>query len=428
MTAHPPDVAPVPVSSRQALRAACVGNAVEWYDFAIFGALGVVITPVFFPAEDSTSVLLAAFAVYATAFLVRPVGAVVFGRLGDARGRQAVLASVVLVMAGATAAVGLLPGHARIGALAGVAVVLLRMLQGLAAGGELGVAGVFIVEHAPPHRRGGVGSWHTATQALGVALGLGVAGLLTRFLPVAQHPGWWRIAFLLALPLGLVGFYLRRGAFESPHFVDLVQQEGRIVRPVGVVWRDHRRAFRSGFALVGAGALAFNTFFVFVPNYLVATTTRTLPAALLAAVLGLVAGAAAALGLGRWSDRTGRRPVVLGCVAALAVCALPLMYAVNSGSMPALVLAEVVAGTAIGGALSMATITEMFPTAVRATGLAMTAGLASALLGGTAPLVDQILVTVTGFDLAPAMYVGGVALLALLALRTWPETAFSELG
>ena len=396
----------------------------EWYDFAIYGALGVVVTPLFIPTDDSDTVLLAAFALYATAFVVRPVGAVLFGMRADARGRRGVFVSVLILMTLATAAVGLLPVYATIGLMAPVTLLLLRATQGLAAGGELGLAAVYIAESAPRGRRGALSAWHTATLALGLAAGLGVGGLVT-LLPAEQvQAGWWRVPFLLSLPLGFVGIYLRRRGRESVLFQGPARSQPR---PVSEVWANHRRAALTGFALIAAGALAFNTFFVFMPNHLVAVSDLEPAAALLAAVIGLLAAAVSALRLGALSDRLGRRPVVLGSVAAIAVGAVPITLAAQSGSFVALVLVEVVAGIAIGGTLSISLLAEMFPTAVRATGLGLTAGLATAVAGGTAPLVDQALVLATGLDLAPAAYVVCVAAAAVVALRSWPETAFQDL-
>ena len=156
------------VSGRTAVFALCLGNAVEWYDFALYGAFATVIGSLFFPAEDRSTVMLAAFATYSTALIVRPVGALLFGRMADVRGRRAVLVPVILLMAGATAAVGFLPGYAAIGVMAPVILILLRAAQDLAAGGELGVAGVFILERAKTHHRGELASWHTSTLALGL--------------------------------------------------------------------------------------------------------------------------------------------------------------------------------------------------------------------------------------------------------------------
>ena len=413
-------------ASRRALFAACIGNAVEWYDFAIYGALGTVMITVFFPLDDQ--ILLSAFALYGAAFLVRPIGAIVLGRRGDSHGRQRVLVLVIALMTGATAIVGVLPGYAAIGVAAPLALVLLRVTQGLAAGGELGVAAVFLVEHAPPERRGLYGAWHTATLALGLAFGLVVAGLLAHLTGDDLAEGWWRVAFLLALPLGLVGLYMRRRVSETPGFVHLQQTQSLATGPTRALWTSHRHALRTGFAVIAAGSLTFNTFFVFMPNHLAHTTSMSLPTALLTAVIGLGSTAVAAVTLGRLSDRVGRRAVVLTSIAALVLCAIPMSLAAHSGSLPALMLAEVVAGIGIGGTLSVSMLAEMFPADLRATGLGLTAGLATALVGGTAPLVDQVLFLATGFEQAPALYVVVVCGLALATARSWPETAFRELG
>jgi MHS family proline/betaine transporter-like MFS transporter len=400
--------------------AGCVGNVVEWYDFAIFGALGVVLVPVFFPAGDDSSVLLAAFAVYATAFVFRPLGAVLVGRRGDVLGRRTVLASVMIVMAVATASIGLLPGHARIGVAAGVAVVLLRATQGIAAGGELGLAAVFLAEHAPAGRRGFVASWHTATLALGVALGFGAGGLVLLAAPADDQATWWRVPFLAALPLGLVGIYVRRRVVDTPLFLGSRTREPGAARPVREVWTDHRPALKAGFALTAAGSLAFNTWFVFLPNHLVATTSRSLESALLTSAAGLLVAAGAAVGLGALSDRHGRRPVILVSLTTLALTAVPLWVLATNGSLLGLALGQSVVGAAVGGVLSVAWLAELFPTRVRATGLALTAGLATAALGGTAPLAGQVLVAVSGVALLPALYVAAVAGLALLAVAGHP--------
>ncbi|WP_426244828.1 MFS transporter [Nocardioides sp. LHG3406-4] len=408
--------------------AACVGNSVEWYDFAIYGALGVLVTPVFYPSQDTATVLLAAFAVYATAFLVRPVGAVVFGVLADARGRKPVLVGVVLLMSGATAAIGVLPGYATIGVLASCGILLLRATQGLAAGGELGLAAVFITESAPDGRRGAFAAWHTATLAVGVAAGLTVGGLLHLLPPARLEAGWWRIAFLVALPLGAVGFYLRRRVAESPLFVQALRSQALEPHPVRLLWTGHRRAWLTGFAFIASGSLAFNTFFIFLPNHLIATTDLSPTAVLLVAVVGLLGGAASALVLGSLSDRVGRRPVVLVSVGLLALGAVPLLAMARSGSVGALLIADLLSGGLVGGVLSVALLAEMFPTGLRATGVALTAGLASAAVGGTAPFIDQVLFQTTGQAMAPALYVATVALLAFAALWSWPESAFGDLG
>jgi MFS transporter, MHS family, proline/betaine transporter len=407
--------------SQRAIVAACVGNAVEWYDFAIYGSLATVIGVVFFPTDGLATALTAAFAAYGTAFLVRPLGALIFGRLGDRQGRRTVLVRVIFLMSAATAAVALLPGYATIGLLAPVVLMLLRATQGLAAGGELGVAAVFILESSPPARQGQAGAWHVATMAIGIGAGMAVAGVLSFLLGrYGPESGWWRIAFVVALPLGLIGLYLRRRLSDTEQFL-AVRAAARLVdRPVQELWRHHRGALRRGFSLLAAGSLAFNTFFIFMPNNLIARHGAGLTPTLLgtAAVLGVAA--AAAVALGSLSDRVGRRPVAIVSAAALAVLAPPMSMLATSGSIAGLLVAELVIGLTVVGVLSMAMIGELFEASIRSTGFALTAGVATALIGGTAPWVDQLLVVVVQAEQAPGFYVTALAVLAVFALRSWP--------
>jgi MHS family proline/betaine transporter-like MFS transporter len=397
---------------------------VQWYDFALYGAFATIIGPVFFPAEDPSTVLLAAFAVYGTALIIRPVGAVLFGQLADRRGRRAVFVPIIALMAGATAAVGFLPGYAAIGVLAPAILLLLRAAQGLAAGGELGVAGVLIFERAPSRQRGQFSSWHTATLALGLGAGMAVAALLL----VVQRTdplevGWWRLAFILALPLGLVARFVRSRVTETSQFL-AVQQSGQLIKkPIPALWANDRLAVLRGFALIAAGSLAFNTFFIFMPNHLAAERHVDLASTLLITAATLCVMAAAALALGRVSDAVGRRRVAIWSAFGLAVLAGP-MALMASASQLGLLLGQLIMGVVLAGVLLVAMVGELFPAPLRSTGMSITAGLATALVGGTAPVIDQILVSRLGIDIAPGIYVSVVACLALLALWRWPETAF----
>ncbi len=414
--------------SRRAIAAACIGNAAEWYDFAIYGALATVVGFAFFPAEDLTTALTAAFAVYGTALVLRPLGALVFGRLGDTRGRRTVLITVIFLMTGATAGVGFLPGYATIGLLAPILLVLLRAAQGLAAGGALGAAAVFMLENASISRRGQAGSWQTATMAVGIGAGMAVAGMLSYLFDEDERwSGWWRIAFLLALPLGLIGLHLRRRVAETQQFVVLQTTSRLLDHPARELWHRHKAAVLRGFCLIAAGSLAFNTFFIFLPNNLIARHGAGLSQTLLVTAAALAAAAVTALALGRASDRVGRRPVAIGSSAALVVLAVPATVVATRGSLLGLVLAQVLIGMAVAGVLSIAMLGEAFPAPVRSTGVALTAGIATALIGGTAPWIAQILVRVTAAEAAPGVYVAAIGSLALVALWRWPETAFRDL-
>jgi MFS transporter, MHS family, proline/betaine transporter len=373
--------------------------------------------------------LSAAFAVYGTALIVRPLGALLFGRLGDSRGRRTVLVLVIFLMAGATTAVAFLPGYAMIGLLAPLVLLLLRIIQGLAAGGELGVAAVYILEHAQSSARGRTGAWHTATMWVGFGCGMAVAAVLgLLFGGSGPESGWWRIAFLIALPLGLIGVLLRRRISDTEPFLALQAGPGLVDDPVRELWIHHRIGLIRGFCLLSAGSLAFNTFFIFLPNHLIALTSAELAPTLLATAASLGLAAIAALGFGRLSDAVGRRPVVIGSLVALVVLAPPMSVLASRGSVLGLLLAQVVVSIAVAGVLSMAMVGELFAAPVRSTGFALSAGLATALIGGTAPWLDQMLVSLTGAEIAPGILVALVALVALFVLRRWPETAFRPLN
>lgn len=258
-------------SPRRALVGACVGNVVEWYDYALYGAFATVLASSFFPSADRRANLLATFAVFSTAFLVRPAGALLFGGHGDRRGRRQVLSFAIILMSLATAGVGILPGYASIGLLAPGLLVLFRLAQGLSAGGEASAASAFAVEYAPANGRGWYGGWIWATLALGLAAGTGAATLLAWRLPQGVFETWgWRLAFLVALPLGLVGLYLRLRLDETPPFHHAQGAQAVARWPVSEALRAYPGRMLIGFALVAAASLTFNTFFIFLPNQLVA--------------------------------------------------------------------------------------------------------------------------------------------------------------
>src|SRR5215211_1045751 len=393
-------------ASGRALVAACAGNLVEWYDFAVYGAFATIIAATFFPGSDPSARLLASFAVFATAFLVRPVGALLFGRLGDRAGRRRVLATVIVLMALATAGIGLLPGYTTIGMLAPLLLTLLRSAQGLSVGGESSGATAFVVEYAPEGRRGWYGSWLWSTLALGVAGGIGAAVLLAQVFPrpVLEDRGW-RLAFLVALPLGLVGLYLRLRLDETPRF-RAVERAGAVARrPLADTLGGHRGRLLLGLAPVAAASLTFNLFFFYLPGYLATVRGIPLPRTLAGALAGLLLVAVAAPALGRLSDRVSRRGGPAALTVGYVLVALPLSCLVIVPSY----------------------LAELFPTRVRSSALAISYGLGTALFGGTAPLVATLLVRRTGNPMAPAAYAAALAVAAVVAAAASTETAFRPL-
>lgn len=410
--------------ARRGIAAVGVGNAIEWYDFAIYGSFATVLGVTFFPGVDAATQLLLAFAVYGTALLVRPLGSLVFGRLGDTRGRRPVLAVVIILMSVATAAVGLLPGYLAIGIAAPILLLLFRICQGLGAGGELGVSSVFLFEHAPRRHRGAAGSFQVATLSLGMAGGMAVAAALSTVGGgTAVQSGWWRLAFLTALPLGLIGWYVRTRVNETSDFLALGDPATR-QRPSRRLVVESRSRLWRGFLIMGAGSLGYNTFFVFLPNHHIVHRGGPSSLTWFVSASALVVTAIAAVTLGHLSDRIGRRRVVAGSATGLLLLAVP-MSATAAGSLLQLWVAQCLIGICIGGVLSVAMLAEAFPAEHRSTAVAMTAGLGTALIGGTAPAVDQLLVTVSGIATAPGIYLAAIAGAALLAALSWNKVSTS---
>ena len=410
----------------RAAAAGAVGNVVEWYDFAVFGATATLLADVLTAGGEGS--LTGVFAVFALAFVVRPLGALVIGARADRTGRRGPLVTTLGLMTVATAAIGLLPPWAAIGMAATVALLILRAVQGFSSGGELVVSVTYLVEHAPRHRRGLRGGLHLATMALGFAAGMGAVAVLQRALGPTTMADWgWRLPFLLAVPLGLVGLYLRWRTDETPDFRRQVSESRSRLAPLAEVVGRHRDTVSGGFLLAAALASSFNLWFVYLPNLLVSDGRYDLQTVLSGALAGLVTLAASAVVCGHLSDRWGRRPVLLAGVSSLVVLWVVAPPRVADGSLASLVVADVAMGAALGAFVLQSALADRLPARVRTSGMAVSFGLASALVGGTAPLVASLLT-----DTVPvALYALVWALSASVVVVRWSgaaEVSESDVG
>ncbi|MFD3696998.1 MFS transporter [Streptomyces sp. NPDC058646] len=431
-----------PARPRRALLAGSVGNLVEWYEFGVYGCFATVIAAHFFTpgtGGGGAGPLVATYASFALAFFFRPVGAVLFGRLGDRVGRRPTLIAVVGLMTLATTLIGLLPTQAQMGPAAPWLLTLLRVLQGLSAGGEFGGAVALMTENAPPGRRGRYGAWQSFTLALGLLGGAGAATLTATLLsPQALYAWGWRIPFLLALPLGLAALWLRTGLTEPP---GRAEPPGRDpAGPTGTARTGEPSADMSSAGEPGAGmprtataravvlgigrimgwSAAGYTFLVVLPSYLQSTLGASFREAMIATALANLGFAASILPAGMLSDRIGRRPVMLCGALAVVLLALPLLDLLQDPAAPAPAKAAAVlaAGATVGllAGPGPAMLAEMFPAHVRCTGLGVAYSLANAVFSGCAGLVVTALVARTGDPDIPAYYAAGACALSVLAL------------
>ena len=389
----------------------------EWYDFAVYGFFAPILAAQFFPSDDRMVSLLAAFGAFAVGFLMRPVGAVVFGHIGDRYGRARALLLSVAMMAVPTVLMGLLPTYATIGVAASFAIVILRMFQGMAVGGEFTASIVFLAEHSPPGRRGFFASWAMFGATTGTMLGAAVGAALSNVLSPEALAAWgWRAAFISGIVVAVVGIIIRRNMFDTPASVPKAS-------PVRIAFTHHRRELLRVFGLNMAPAATYYVLFVYAATWVAETTPVARATALDITTLSILTFLVVAP-LAAWaSDRFGRKLMLIAGMSACLVLAYPLA-SIMHGTEPIQIAAAQMAFAALL-ALYMASIPaamcEMFPHSVRVSAVSVGYGLAYALFGGTAPAVAVWLIGRTGNPLAFAWYLAAVTAVSLAIAFTTRE-------
>lgn len=389
-----------------------IGNVMEWYDFAVYGYFATVIGQLFFPAADPATSLIASFGAFAAGFLVRPLGGLLFGRIGDLYGRRRAMVLSVVAMAVPTVLMGFLPTYETVGIAAPILIVLLRIVQGLSVGGEFTSSLIFLVEQAPENRRAFSAVWGSWGASAGILVGSGVGWLINWWLNDAEIIAFgWRIPFILGGLIAIIGFWLR----NTLHVELPIKQSKSPVRDVFTQYRW--QVLRVALLNIGFG-VAFYTVFIYAVSYIknidhlpegLALRLNTWAMLLLLMVLPLAA----------WlSDRFGRKKVLAVACSLLVLGALPLFQLIHSSDVSLILLGElsfaVIVGMVSGGIA--ATNVELMPAPIRCTGLAFAYNASIGIFGGLTPLLAAWLIDYTGNPIAPAYWVFATALISLLTI------------
>jgi MFS family permease len=406
----------------RAVVAAVIGNALEWYDFTVFGFLTVVIAQLFFPASNDYASLLLTTATFGVAFVMRPIGGIVLGLYADRAGRKAALSLVIALMTLGILLLAIAPPYSAIGIGAPLMIVLGRLLQGFSAGGEFGSSTALLIEAAPFSKRGFYGSWQMASQAAALLLGAAVGALITRGLSPDALKSWgWRAPFILGLIIGPVGFYIRRHLADSEAF--LLAQKTAPRATLGEVFRNHSRDVLCGLGSVIALTVTIYVLISYLPTFAVNQLNLPYAQSFYAVIVGNLLLTVLSPLTGAWSDKVGRKGLSLWSLTITLVIIYPLFaWLAASPSVSKLIFVQALLSITLSGYYGPfgALIAELFPANVRSIGLSLAYNIAVMVFGGFGPFIVTWLIETTGSPLAPTYYVMGGLALSIVAMACIP--------
>jgi MFS transporter, MHS family, proline/betaine transporter len=412
---------------RRTVLATAMGNAMEWFDFGIYSYLAVVLGKVFFPGSGQNG-LLYSLAAFAVAFLARPIGGIFFGFLGDRLGRKRILATTIIMMAAGTFSIGLIPSYDSIGIWAPILLYVARLVQGFSTGGEYSGASTFIAESAPDRRRGFFASFLEFGTVVGFVAGATLVTGLTAALGSQAMQDWgWRLPFLIAAPLGLIGLWFRLKIPETPAFERLEEHARR--RSASSRFRDivlqHSRTLLLAMAVVLALNVTNYLVLSYLPNYLSGTLGYDTSHSLVLTVVTMLVMLVVIPLVGRLTDHVGRRPVLAAACIGYIVLSVPALWLLQQGTTAPILAGLLLLGLcqALFVGTTPAALPAMFPTAIRYSGMAISFNISVSLFGGTAPLVAEWLVRTTGNRYMPAFYMMVAGAIGLVAVVVMSETA-----
>ena len=401
-------------SRTRAVAAASIGNALEWFDFVIYGFFAATLAKLFFPTGNETVSLLLAFATFGVTFFMRPLGAIVIGNYADRHGRKAAFTLTILLMMVGTAIIAVAPTYAAVGIFAPILIVAARMIQGFSAGGEFGSATAFLAEQNPA-RRGFFASWQFASQGITTVLATGIGVMLTSTLTAPQMESWgWRIPFIFGLLIGPVAYYIRRHVDETIEFQRMQVSHS----PLREAFADSKTRMLVCFGAVVLCTVAMYTV-LFMPTYATRQLGLTASGGFLGGLLTGVIQVLLIPVFGALSDRIGRLPIAGVSAAVMLVMVYPLFSWLEADpTLKTLLIVQGIIGVLMAAYMGplAALMSELFPARMRTTGLSISYAFGVAIFGGFAPFINAWLIEVTGTKLAPAFYLMLAAAISLFAL------------
>lgn len=413
---------------RKVVISGMIGNALEWYDYALYAQFAMVIESKFFPKSDFSEILT--FAVFAAGFVARPLGGILFGQIGDRFGRRMALVVGILMMAIPTAGIGLLPSYESIGITAPIILVIIRLIQGFSLGGEFSGCIAYIVEHSPVDKRGLAGSASFVSMCLGMLFGLFVANIFKFTLSEEDLMSWgWRVPFIMGLFIGLVGLYIRTHLSESPIYKAAKAKGALSPRPFRETLQKYWKEVLMAVVVYVNVTAPFYTTTVFISSYMhnlgYEQTQGAYVTSLILISMTIMFPISAYL-----SDRIGRKPVLIWTSVILAISIYPIFLALHTMNYTLVILSQILFSAIIGVYMGPVPtiLVEMFPTRVRFTGVAISYNLSTAIFGGTAPMVGAALHRYTGEQISLAYYLTGLTVFCLICLYFYKESYKTNLA
>lgn len=392
----------------KAVLAGSIGNGLEWFDYAIYGYFAAILSSEFFASKDPITALMLSFIVFGVGFLMRPIGGLIFGHYADKYGRRKSLTWTIVLMGVSTFLVGCIPTYATIGIWATVFLTVCRLLQGISTGGEWGSCMSFLAEYATPHNRGYIVSWSQFSIAVGLLVGSAFATCLSLLLTPEELSAWgWRLAFWSGIGIAIFGLYTREHVDETPAFKQISQQQQIHDTPLMEVLKNYRKETILSFGLVIGWTISYWIVMAYMPTYISKILKFPLSIGFSLNTILVIMFMIAIPFAGKLADKIGRKPVIMYSALAFAVLSYPLFYILSTTQsavvlLVVLVIFSVLESLLCGGATVY--MTEIFPTHIRCSAIAIGYNIAVACFGGTAPFISTFLVKVTGSNLGPTYY------------------------